>query len=424
MALPRDRVELSPDVVYSLLAFLKTHRESKGPRCLRFELTPGHPPEVVIDPWGTRLQSRGRAWDGDGPRTIKVWGRRRLFALARLLPLAERFEVILLGTGLPSVWVVHMREMRFVLALSGWTTNDWTGGSSLDTRLATFRPDAAVVDTLARYLEASRRASLAELAAQTSKPKGTVLGSLHVLAKRGQLAYDFGAEVVRWRPILSAPLSEAVLGPEPLEVVEGRRLAGGLAVVVARDEPVADGKRLLVAKVQGTSCEGIVDPDGGFTRAKCTCSFFHRTRLRAGPCRHLIALRSRALGMAHEAPSPAPRLSELPPIKSLLFQLPPATLEAIRAEAERRNETLGAIADQAWRIARERVKAATDLASLGAGRSAEAKVPQSFEVTRAVAAEMQSEAERLDVSVSAVFRAAWSLAKDTMRLTSSLLPGP
>jgi hypothetical protein len=425
LALPRDRVELSVDLVYSLLTFLKRHREKKGPRCIRFELTPGEPPSVVIDPWGTRLQSRGRAWDGDAPRTIKVWGRRRLFALARLLPLAERFEVALLGTGLPSVWIAHMREMRFVLALSGWTANDWTGGSSLDQRLASFHADAAVTETLARYLETARRATLVELAQQTTAPKGTVLGSLHVLAKRGQLAYDFGAEVVRWRPILAVPLSDAALGPEPEETVEGRRLAAGDAVALARNEPMEGGKRLLVAKVQGTSCEGIVDADGGFTRAKCTCSFFHRTRLRAGPCRHLIALRSRGLGIALEAaPPPAPKLETAVAgvVTSVVFQLPAPALEAMRAEAARRGETLGAIADQAWRIARDRIKAAASLAPLGAAPSADPKVPQSFDVTAGVAVEIQSEAARLDVSVSAAFLAAWSLAKDAMRLTSSLLP--
>src|SRR2546422_2610968 len=36
----------------------------------------------------------------------------RSFALARILPLAERIEVRLLGSGLPSIWIAHLGEMR------------------------------------------------------------------------------------------------------------------------------------------------------------------------------------------------------------------------------------------------------------------------------------------------------------------------
>ena len=51
------------------------------------------------------------------------------------------------------------------------------------------------------------------------------------------------------------------------------------------------GKRLFVAKVGGTSCEAVLDPDGQLSRARCSCSFFYKSRLRAGPCRHLMALK-------------------------------------------------------------------------------------------------------------------------------------
>ena len=50
-------------------------------------------------------------------------------------------------------------------------------------------------------------------------------------------------------------------------------------------------RRFLVAKVQGTSCEAVLDADDVYSKAKCTCSYFFKTRLRAGPCRHLLALR-------------------------------------------------------------------------------------------------------------------------------------
>ncbi|MDQ3337533.1 MAG: SWIM zinc finger domain-containing protein [Myxococcota bacterium] len=305
MALPARRLELSVDVVYSLLAYMKRHREKTGPRSLRFELQPGKPPRIVIEPWGVTLVSRGKPYDGPTAETIKVWGRRRLMAFARTLPLAEKFDVQLLGTGMPSVWVARMGELRMTIALSGWTANDWSGGSALDQYFGGFEAWPATIDRLARHLETVRSATLPQLVAIANEDEKIVLGSLHALAKRGQLAYDFASGVYRWRPIMDAALSESMLGPEPEEVVEGRRLQSD--VKVERNEEVG-AKRLVVAKVKGTSCEALFDLDGVISRAKCTCSFFHRMRLRAGPCRHLLALRLHVLAQNRPAPLPTARV--------------------------------------------------------------------------------------------------------------------
>lgn len=290
MTLPSRRFELSVDVVYSILAYLKRHREKAGPRCLRFHLEPGKPPVVILEPWGIAIPSRGKPYEGDRVEDVNVWGRRRLFPLARLLPLTDKFEIALLGSGLPSFWMAHMGEMRFTLALSGWTANDWTRGTNLDQTFAGFRSDAGVIDVLTRHLESARTASISELRGRVAADEKTVLGSLHALAKRGQVAFDFVENVYRWRPILPVALSERVLGPESEEVTAARALVAD--VVVTRDETMDGGKRFVAAKVRGTSCEGIMDSDGMLTRAKCSCSFFYRHRLRAGPCRHLLALRT------------------------------------------------------------------------------------------------------------------------------------
>jgi hypothetical protein len=194
-----------------------------------------------------------------------------------------------------------MGELRMTIALSGWTANDWSGASALDQYFGGFEARPGTIDRLTRHLETVRSATLPQLVAVTNEDDKVVLGSLHTLAKRGQLAYDFASGVYRWRPIMEAALSESMLGPEPDEIVEGRKLQS--EVKIARSEQVA-AKQLVVAKVKGTSCEALFDPDGVISRAKCTCSFFHRMRLRAGPCRHLLALRLHVL--ARDRPAPAP----------------------------------------------------------------------------------------------------------------------
>jgi hypothetical protein len=308
MALPARRLELSTDVVYSILAYLKRHREKTGPRSLQFVLESGKPPKVVIEPWGVTIVSRGALYQGPN-ETIKVWGRRRLMAFARTLPLAEKFDVQLLGTGLPSIWVARMGELRMTIALSGWTANDWSGASALDQYFGGFESKQIAVDRLANHLESVRSASLAQLIAVSAESEKVVLGSLHTLAKRGQLAYDFASGTYRWRPILDEALSEAILGPEPEEVVEGKRLVG--EVTIARREPVG-AKQLVAGKVKGTSCEALVDLDGVITRAKCSCSFFHRMRLRGGPCRHLLALRLHVLAQQRPASPTMTRIDSHP----------------------------------------------------------------------------------------------------------------
>ncbi|MBI5549733.1 MAG: SWIM zinc finger family protein [Deltaproteobacteria bacterium] len=292
MALPSRRVSVPVEAVYSVLAFLRRHRERTGPRSLRFQLVPGRVPVLVLDPWGVSIVCHGApAWDGDKPEEIKVWGRRRLFALARLLPLAERVEVQLLGSGLPSIWNVKMGEMRFVLALSGWTANDWTSGAALEGLGQHKAPPPGLADAVARHLEKSHSASLPVLARAMAAPQGELVGALHQLAKQGQAIYDFSAQAYRWRPAMPVALSESVLGPEPPEVVEGKVLYFDNLVKLGRGEPLEGSRRKVSAWVDGVECEAAVDSDGGFSKARCGCSHFYRFKLRKGPCRHLLALK-------------------------------------------------------------------------------------------------------------------------------------
>ena len=142
-------------------------------------------------------------------------GRRRLLTLARVL-LAERVEVRLLGTGLPSIWMVHMGEMRLTLALSGWTSNDWSAGASLELLGPATHLDAGTVDQLREYMLKSQRASSQVLIKATGLPKDALFSGLHRLAKEGQVIYDFTNELYRWREVMPWALSMETLGPPPV----------------------------------------------------------------------------------------------------------------------------------------------------------------------------------------------------------------
>ncbi|NUP11442.1 MAG: SWIM zinc finger family protein [Polyangiaceae bacterium] len=290
-ALGGSLVTLPVELVYSMLAFLKRRREKTGPRSIRFRLVPGKPPEVVLDPWNEVLVSRGPAYEGPTRQEVKIWGRRRLLTLARTLPLADRVEVLLLGSGLPSIWVVRMGDMRFVLALSGWTTNDWTGSLALDLLAGNLRHDLRTMQRIEKHLVTERSATLDGLARATDAGRDLLLGSLVKLAKQGQVVFDYATSRYRYRSILPVPLAEASTGPESEEILEAERILAERAVQLERQEPAPSGRLLIVGKAAKTSCEAMLDADGRFVRARCSCSHFHRNGLRAGPCRHLFALR-------------------------------------------------------------------------------------------------------------------------------------
>jgi hypothetical protein len=388
MALPSRSVELSVDVVYSLLALLRRKRDPKtGGRALRFVLEPGRAPQIVVEPWGVVLTSRGPTYEPEsssstaprgGPyrqsgrksgaaEEIKIWGRRRLFALARLLPLADRVEVRLMGNGLPSVWIVRAGELSFTLALSGWTANDWSSGANLDLVAGDFALDPKVVASAAAYLGGARRASLADVTRALQPINASddkVLAAMFSLAKQGQCVFDYATRSFRYRPVMPFALAESVIGPEPPEPREGRALVSDVHIVTA--EPLDNGRTMVVAKVRETSCEAIFDASGpALVRAKCTCSFFHRFGLRGGPCRHLYALRL-AWGTAGIAPT-APAREQRIPDRALAEALPKgdasttgltfprALAAALDARAERDNRTLTSLLEEAWDLAFPRI---------------------------------------------------------------------
>jgi hypothetical protein len=297
LALPSREVELSVDAVYSVLAHLKRHREKQGPRSIEFHLVPGRVPAMVLQPWGVRIESHGAPFVGEKPEVIKIWGRRRLSVLARLLPLTERVTVQLLGSGLPSIWTVHLGEMRFVLGLSGWTTNDWTSGSNLELLAGAFVADLRAAAAVHAHLKQHHVASLDALSQLVSVSRPALIGSLHHLAQQGQIIFDFATKQYRYREVMPAPLSESVLGPPSPELLAGMDAFRRRGVSVERREVLTGARQLVVARVRtdgshiGARCEAVFDRDGAYSKATCTCDFFRESRLRKGPCRHLIALK-------------------------------------------------------------------------------------------------------------------------------------
>lgn len=292
MTMPTTRVRLTREVVYALLAFLKRNVARKSPRALRFELEPGRPARLVLEPWEKSFDVCGPVYDGPPTAPIRIWGTRRLLVLARVLPLVDSIDVHLLATGLPSFWVANMGDMTFTLGLSGWTTNDWSTGSALDMLQPPRAPSPELIARVAGGMKRIRVADLATVAAEAGEADAHLVASaLRHLAQSGQVIFDLPAGRFRYRQILPQPLGEDQLGPEDPEVAGARRLLAERKYELIDRQDGPNLTRVLIGKVEAKPVEILVDADDRIKRGKCLCGHFQKYGLRNGPCRHMIALR-------------------------------------------------------------------------------------------------------------------------------------
>ena len=295
MTLPMRRVTLSRDAVYSILAWLRRNKPHKSPRAMRFELSPDRPPVVVLEPWEKKIVSHGISYSGTPVEPIRIWGARRVLSLARLLPLMESCDVYLLGTGLPSFWVARMGEMRLTLGLSGWTVNDWSGGSALDMLAPPGEASSSRLRSASNHLQESRALDFNSLQAAMLCNPGECAATLNQLAFTGQVIHDLSAGVYRWRQVMPTPLGEAELGSESPELSASRELIRGRQVKVAGRSEGPNGTQIITGRADNRDVELVLNQDGVIKKGNCTCSHHHRAGIRRGPCRHLLALRAAAI---------------------------------------------------------------------------------------------------------------------------------
>jgi hypothetical protein len=295
MSLPTRRVPLNRAGLYNILAWLKRRKAKKSPRAIRFELDPGRPVQIVLEPWEQRVVLHETSYPGSRSESIRIWGRDRLKVLGRLLPILDDIEVYLLGTGLPSYWVAKVGPMRLTLGLSGWTANDWTGGSALDQLMPPAEPSHEVLGDIAATFKARPAQTFEQIRQQTGAAAPFVAAGLNRLALLGQVIHDLPNAVYRWRQVMPVALSLEQIGPENPENVAAREFVEQRKVKVTQDEKTPTGLRVLAGTVAGQPVELLLNGDGLMMRGKCQCSHHYKGGLRRGPCRHLQALRNSVL---------------------------------------------------------------------------------------------------------------------------------
>lgn len=305
MSMGLARIQLAPVDVYNVCRFLRRHRAKKSPRALRWELRPGQATRVFVEPWDHMITlSPATIFTGPKEQTVRTWGRDRLQVLERVVPVAEKIELFLAGTGLPSIFVCDLGDLVFTLALSGWTDNEWSGAT---TKLDLLNQPAEVsAPELTATYEALRQRRYAEdhaLASELGLSVDKARSALMVMCRSGRAMKDLASGLYRHRDLFLEPFDAgAALKVAKQEAIEGDPKAkaaklifdGGDVRIIAH-RPVKTGY-----KVSG-SAKGLdghrvrplisVDHDGQIVEASCTCPHGSKHGLVKGPCEHMLALR-------------------------------------------------------------------------------------------------------------------------------------
>jgi hypothetical protein len=297
--LPRDTFRLAAMDLYNLLRHLRLHADKKGQRRgLRIELVPGEFPRLILEPWEEVLTTNSAKFQGKAARVVRVWARRRLMLLRRLLPFVDSVDVHVLGSGLPSFWVLRGSDMTMTLGLTGFTASNWSQALNFDLLLPRKTQTSKPLESVLAHLGKVWFASAKDLAKETGLKGAALLEALQLGCQQGRLTYDLAEDVYRLRPLLDTPLDLTKLEyRNRRERVAHDLLSRRGAVQVVSEHRIAGTGLELTGKVAVAEDKREYRPqlllaeEGQVTKAECTCALFRKQGLKAGPCAHLIALR-------------------------------------------------------------------------------------------------------------------------------------
>jgi hypothetical protein len=312
--LPAAVASLRAIDLYDVLFALRTRKAKKAPRALRFELVPEMRPRIVIEPWEMSIECHAEPYAGSRPRVVRMYGRQRLLALARALPHVRGVRVHLLGPGLPSFWVLDMGAARLTVALTSWSESKWAGTASFDALM----PGSGRGEDAARAVASLRTHGplpLADIARDLGLPPDEARVALQRACLRGQVLFDVDRQRYRPRALLAEPVDDAAIRyGSPREALAHRLLGDPAGGAVAMGEVRVTKLHVIVG--EGQQVEGEIDDrqlqrtfsprftldlEGQVTDAWCNCPTYLRSKLREGPCEHMIALYVRSKREAAEA---------------------------------------------------------------------------------------------------------------------------
>ncbi|MCU0393736.1 MAG: SWIM zinc finger domain-containing protein [Thermoflexibacter sp.] len=293
MTLPATTFDLHPLDMFSICQILRRFKEKVSPRSLKFILVPNQPVKVIFEPWNKELVFYRSIFKGEKAQEIRLWGRRRLLTLERLIPIAKRFRVSLMGTGLPSFFMADLGDMTYTLGLSGWTANDWSRAGNFDLMAPRAEVDNFTKTQIFNALKQNWLEKPEDLARRLGMDSKTVFSALSAYTQAGSAIYDLNLGVYRVRELSREPLPmDKLRFSSPQEEAANKLLKESKVTVKGEQEGKLLKLRGLVKEANKTYHTTLsIDADERMIEATCECNLFQMNKLRKVPCEHILATR-------------------------------------------------------------------------------------------------------------------------------------
>lgn len=295
MSLPTVKFDLHPLDVYNICHILRRKKEKQSPRSMRYILKPNEPVKIILEPWNIEIVCARTRFEGNESHDIRVWGRRRILILERLISVAKKFTVHLLGTGMPSFYVADLGDLNFTLGLSGWTANDWSKSGNFDLLASRGHVDDWTKENVFSELKKTWFATPDQLSEKLHLDRATILSALSAYTQAGRAIYDLDKGVYRARELSRDPLPmEKLRFANEREEAAMRFQDENLVTFTERKHLEKGGLYLAGSVREGekyTDTTLTIDGDGRLVDAKCDCYYFKTNQLYRGPCEHILALR-------------------------------------------------------------------------------------------------------------------------------------
>ncbi|OUS26047.1 hypothetical protein A9Q99_19940 [Gammaproteobacteria bacterium 45_16_T64] len=297
--LPSDRFTLAPMDLYNCLRHLRLNGDVKGKRRgLRVELVPGEAPRLVLEPWDEVIESTAGVYQGTQAKVVRLWGRRRLMLLKRMLPFVDSIDVHVTGSGLPCFWVLRCGAITLTIGLTGFTASGWAQSSAFDLLMARKTQGSKSLGKVVGYLAKQWVATREDIAQAVNIAGEELLEALQLGCQQGQIMFDIANDVYRLRPLTETPLdlkrleyrnqrervAYDLLARKSAVSISGENRIYGTGVELTGKVEVKEDKRDYRPQI-------LIADDGAVSRAECTCNQYRKQGLKEGPCEHLIALR-------------------------------------------------------------------------------------------------------------------------------------
>jgi hypothetical protein len=332
MAMPGTRITVKPADLLAAIRFLRYTKAKVSPRALRYEFAPGEDARIVLEPWEQVIRLRGAEHNYTEPKVIRTWGRRRLNLIEPLLPFATSVDIYLKGRGLPSFYVVKLPDLTFVLGLSGWTGQNWTGTGSFDLLSDTTTVGDELIGPVHQLLSNSFHATPRQIAVTLGLQPDAAWRACERLCRQGRAIFDVESRGFRHRELFEQPVDEAKMFPPDERLERAKGLLARNAVPFARCEPqeTRKTKKLktpdgpvtreivyrdwrITGNVASDKTEIVVGDAGRIIFGTCSCSFFQENLLGSGPCEHMIALFLTSADGRKDLPTSQPAATEATP---------------------------------------------------------------------------------------------------------------